>query len=61
VVLEDIADLLGHKTLAMTKRYAHISMERLHAAIRQLSMIPTDTITDTESSEVTQVVKAAGS
>jgi len=61
VALEDIADLLGHKTLAMTKRYAHISMERLHAAIKQLSMISSDTTTDTEPSGVTRIAKSAGS
>jgi integrase len=47
--LEDIADHLGHKTLAMTKRYAHISMERLHEAVNRLSAIPADTTTDTAS------------
>jgi integrase len=61
VALEDIADLLGHKTLAMTKRYAHISMERLHSAVKQLSVIATDTTTDTRPSEVVQVAKAFGS
>lgn len=54
-----VADLLGHKTLAMTKRYAHISMERLHAAVKQFSGIPTDTTTDTEPSEMLQVAVAA--
>jgi integrase len=48
VALEDIADLLGHKTLAMTKRYAHISIDRLHRAVNQLLITPTDTITDTD-------------
>ncbi len=46
VALEDIADLPGHKTLAMTKRYAHISMGHLHDAVRQLPS--TDTTIDTE-------------
>jgi integrase len=51
VALEDIADLLGHKTLAMTKRYAHISMDRLHQAVKHLSVVvPTDTTTDTKQS-----------
>jgi len=59
--LEDIADLLGHKTLAMTKRYAHISMDRLHQAVNQLSATPTDTATDTEQSglPLTRVAEAA--
>lgn len=55
VALEDIADLLGHKTLAMTKRYAHISMERLHAAVKQLSGISSDTTADTEHSAIPQL------
>jgi len=59
VALEDIADLLGHKTLAMTKRYAHISMERLHAAVRQLAVTPTDTTSDTEQFQSTQPHAAA--
>lgn len=29
--LEDIAQLLGHKGLSMTKRYAHLGPEQLHA------------------------------
>ena len=47
VALQDIADLLGHKTVAMTKRYAHISMSRLHDAVKHLSATRTDTTTDT--------------
>jgi integrase len=50
VALEDIADLLGHKTLAMTKRYAHISIDRLRQAVEQLSVTLTDTTTDTDQS-----------
>jgi integrase len=52
--LEDIADLMGHKTLAMTKRYAHISMERLHEAVRRLSATSTDTTTDTDQARTAQ-------
>jgi integrase len=48
VPLEDIADLLGHKTLAMTKRYAHISMDRLRDAVSRLAEEPTGTRTDTK-------------
>jgi integrase len=29
--LEDIADLLGHKSLTMTRRYAHLGPNKLHA------------------------------
>jgi integrase len=34
--LEDIADLLGHKSLAMTKRYAHLGPSRLHQLVSGL-------------------------
>jgi integrase len=34
--LEDIADLLGHKSLAMTKRYAHLGPSRLHQLVSRL-------------------------
>jgi integrase len=35
--LEDIADLLGHKSLMMTKRYAHLGPSRLHEVVARLS------------------------
>src|SRR6267143_6525681 len=31
--LEDIADLLGHKSLTMTRRYAHLGPNKLHAVV----------------------------
>ena len=34
--LEDIADLLGHKSLTMTKRYAHLGPSRLHQLVSRL-------------------------
>lgn len=34
--LEDIADLLGHKSLMMTRRYAHLGPSRLHEAVGRL-------------------------
>src|SRR5271168_5431223 len=34
--LEDIADLLGHKSLTMTRRYAHLGPNRLHAVVSLL-------------------------
>jgi integrase len=44
--LEDIADLLGHKSLTMTRRYAHLGLNKLNAVVSLLSA--TDTTTDTE-------------
>lgn len=34
--LEDIADLLGHKGLTMTRRYAHLGPNRLHEVVARL-------------------------
>jgi integrase len=47
VPLEDIADLLGHKGLAMTRRYAHPDVGRLRSALSGLAQQHTDTSTDT--------------
>jgi integrase len=35
--LGNIAELLGHKGLAMTKRYAHLSISNLHEAVSRIS------------------------
>ena len=43
--LEDTADLLGHKGLAVTRCYAHISTDRLQEAVSRLSAAPTATTT----------------
>jgi len=48
--LEDIADLLGHKSLTMTRRYAHLGPNRLHEVVSLLKA--TDTTTDTEQMAV---------
>ncbi len=34
--LEDIADLLGHKSLMMTRRYAHLGPNHLHETVARL-------------------------
>jgi hypothetical protein len=44
--LEDIADLLGHKSLAMTRRYAHLGPNKLHAVVSLPK--PSDPASDTE-------------
>ena len=43
--LEDIADLLGHKSLTMTRRYAHLGPNKLHAVVSLLGA--SDTTSDT--------------
>ena len=50
--LGNIAELLGHKGLAMTRRYAHLSISNLHEAVARIEKTkPTDTTTDTRSRE----------
>jgi site-specific recombinase XerD len=48
--LEDIADLLGHKSLTMTRRYAHLGPSKLHAVVSLLGT--SDTTTDTSQNGV---------
>jgi len=39
--LEDIADLLGHESLTMTGRYAHLGPNKLHGVVsRCLEQVP---------------------
>jgi len=44
--LEDIADLLGHKSLTMTRRYTHLGPNKLHAVVSLLGA--SDTTSGTE-------------
>jgi integrase len=48
--LEDIADLLGHKSLTMTRRYAHLGPNKLHAVVSLLK--PSDATSDTSQAGV---------
>jgi len=43
--LEDIADLLGHKSLTMTRRYAHLGPNKLHAVVSLLGASATTSAT----------------
>jgi integrase len=47
VPLRTIAELLGHKTLGMVMRYAHLAPAHLQEAVERLAAEPTDTTTDT--------------
>jgi integrase len=44
--LEDIGEALGHKTLMMTKRYAHLGPKGLHDVVALLDENPTNPKTD---------------
>lgn len=48
--LEDIADLLGHKSLTMTRRYAHLGPNKLHAVVSLLGA--NDTTSDASQNGV---------
>jgi integrase len=49
--LEDIADLLGHKSLTMTRRYAHLGPNKLHAVVSLLGATATTSATGENVSE----------
>jgi len=55
--LEDIADLLGHKSLAMTRRYAHLRQNKLHAVVSLLGATDpkSDTAQTTQTATASQV------
>ena len=49
--LEDIADLLGHKSLTMTRRYAHLGPNKLHAVVSLLKPTATTAATSENGSQ----------
>ena len=53
VPLEDIADIFGHKSLTMTRRYAHLGPNKLHAVVSLLEATATTTATSENKSEAT--------
>ncbi len=46
VPLRTLAELLGHRTLAMVMRYAHLAPAHLRDAVERIAGIPTGTTTD---------------
>jgi integrase len=48
VSLRTLAELLGHRTLAMVMRYAHLAPAHLRDAVEKIAETSTDTTTDTE-------------
>jgi integrase len=49
--LEDIADHLGHKSLTMTRRYAHLGPNKLHAVVSLQKPTATTTATSLSVSD----------
>ena len=49
VDLRTVQELMGHKTIAMTLRYSHLSPAHQLDAVQPLNAKPTDTTTDTGS------------
>jgi len=49
VPLRTLAELLGHRTLAMVMRYAHLAPAHLRDAVERIVGTPTDTTTDTKA------------
>jgi integrase len=56
--IRTIQELMGHKTIAMTVRYAHLAPKHTLAAVERLDAPitgePTDTTTDTKASRVSE-------
>jgi len=54
--LGNIAELLGHKGLAMTRRYAHLSISNLHEAVSRIQTATDTPVAPDAASENTEVV-----
>jgi integrase len=57
VDIRTVQELMGHKTIAMTVRYAHLAPKHTLAAVERLDAPtgePTDTTTDTTASELSR-------
>ena len=59
VDLKTVQELMGHKTIAMTLRYAHLSPAHRLAAVRRLDREPTGTTTGTDA-KLTRVAMSRG-
>jgi site-specific recombinase XerD len=53
VPLRTLAELLGHRTLAMVMRYAHLAPAHLRDAVERIAGTPTGTTTDTSALQST--------
>ncbi len=58
VDIRTVQELMGHKTITMTLRYAHLSPAHQLEAVQRLNRKPTDTTTDTEPTEKKTAVAA---
>jgi integrase len=54
VPLRTLAELLGHMTLAMVMRYAHLAPAHLRDAVERIAGTPTDTTTDTRPASASE-------
>jgi len=55
VPLDRVSKLLGHKSLTMTMRYAHLAPNQLHEDVAKLTRISTTVAQDVEAQEATSV------
>ena len=64
VDIRTVQELMGHKTLVMTMRYAHLSAEHKLDAVQKLNRprteAPTDTTTDTSRQPATVAAQGGG-